>query len=178
MSRSALLAAAALAAGCADRRQLVPPAADPPAYRVGCGDLLAVRVAGRPALDGTGCVAADGTLPLGPLGAVPADARTLADIRQATATAAGVPAEAVSVDLVAPQAAVLYLRSCGRLTRLPYTGAESVAGFLRRAGFAVVGPVSVSRPTGDRPCSFAVPVLDAVTVEPGDTVTVHPSTRR
>ena len=174
MKRSARLAAAALAVGCADRRQLVPPADDPPAYRAGCGDLLAVRVAGRPALGGTGCVAADGTLPLGPLGAVPADALTLPDIQQATAAAAGVPTDMVSVDLVAPRAAVVYLRSCGRLTRLPYTGAETVAGFLRRAGFAVVGPVSVTRPTADRPCSFAVPVLDAATVEPGDTVTVGP----
>lgn len=158
--------AAALAAGCADRRQLVPPAPDPPAYRVGAGDLLAVRVAGRPALDGVGCVAVDGTLPLGPLGKVPAAGLTISEVQQAVAKA--------TVELAAPQAGVVYLRSGGRLTRLPYTGAETLAGFLRRAGFAVVGPVSVTRSGCDRPHTFAVPALDAATVEPGDVVTIGP----
>ncbi len=175
MCRSARLAAVALTVGCADRRQTLSPVADAPVYRAGCGDVLAVRFAGRPAFDGVGCVAADGALPLGPLGRVPADQLTLPEIERTAAAAAGLPAEAVEVALADPRAAVVFVRSpTGRLTTVPHVGAESVAGFLRRAGFCVVGAVSVSRPdpAGGPPRRFAVPALDAATVEPGDTVTV------
>lgn len=177
VSRSARLAAAVLAAGCADRRQtLAPSACPPPAYRAGCGDVLGVRFAGKPGLDGVGCVAADGSLPLGPLGRVPADQLTLAEIQQAAAAAAGVPADEVAVELAAARAAVVYVRGpTGRLAPVPHLGPETVAAFLQRAGFTAVGPVSVARPDpcGGPPRRFTVPALDAVTVEPGDVVTVR-----
>lgn len=175
--RSARLMASVLAIGCADRRQtLVLSSTPPPEYRAGCGDVFRVRFAGRPGLDGVGCVAADGLLPLGPLGGVPADRHTMQEIQQAAAVAAGVRPEDVSVELTTARSAVVYLRTpTGRLAPMPYLGTETVARFLWRAGFTVVGRVSVSRPdlSGGPTQRFEVPTLDLVMVEPGDVVTIR-----
>jgi protein involved in polysaccharide export with SLBB domain len=174
VTRSARVAAAVLAAGCADRRQTLPPTADAPVFRAGCGDVLRVRFADRPGLDGVGCVAADGALPLGPLGRVPADQLTVPEIRQAVAAAAGLPPEAVAVDVAEVRSATVYVRGPGgRLAAVPFVGDESVAGFLRRAGFVAAGDVTVTRPQPDGPPrAFAVPASEAVAVAAGDTVTV------
>jgi protein involved in polysaccharide export with SLBB domain len=158
--------AAALAAGCADRRVLVPPAA-PPTYRAGCGDVLAVGFAGRPGWDGTACVAADGTLPLGPLGRVPVEQLSDGEIQAAVAQAAGLSPEAVAVSVAEPRAGVAYLRHGGRLRRVSLPGPDTVAGVLNRAGVVAVRGVRLSRgsPPTHFPAGFDTPV------EAGDVVT-------
>ena len=171
MRRSARVAAAVLAAGCADRRQALAPPAAAPDFRAGCGDVLAVRFAGRPGWDGTASVGVDGTLPLGPLGSVAADRQSLAEIQQAAAMAARLPPDAVAVALVGPRAGVVYLSAGGRLRAVPHLGPEAVNDFLWRAGLTEVGAVRVTRPdpAGGPPRTFAAGLGEMV--EAGDTVT-------
>jgi protein involved in polysaccharide export with SLBB domain len=199
---------ALLLAGCADvkflRRTCPPPpdpraAADTPApaaaYRVGCPDVLDVAFADRPEWDAYAAVDLDGRLPLSEPGAVLAEGRTLAEVRDDLAAAAGVPADRVEVRLAAARSSRVYLHGPirGRGRVVPYQGPEPVIDFLKRVGGLPPGSklseVYVVRPNvaaGLRTEVFRVDVpavlLDAdpatnVPLRPGDEVYVGETSR-
>lgn len=177
-----------LLAGCGDARfvrsacSAPPPPSPPPAeYRVMCPDVLAVAFADRPELDAVAAVDLDGRLPLDDLGRPPAADRTLDQIRDDVARAAGVPADRVAVGLAAPRGGRVFVHGPvrGRLRVEPYRGPEPVLHFLRRVGGlppeSRLSRVYVVRPNvadGRRPEVFRVDV--AAVVLDGDPATDIP----
>ncbi len=103
-------------------------------------------------------------------------------MQHAAAAAVNLPADAVSVELLDPRAGVIYLAGPDgrRLRAVPHVGAETVAGFLHRAGVATLpaadfGAVTVTRPDpagGGPPVTVAVSFAADTLLAPGDTVTV------
>lgn len=185
MVRSAgLVAVALLSAGCAETRLChAPPAALPEAdYRLGCGDVLDLTFADQPGWDAVASVGLDGHLPLGPLGSVPADGRTVAEVHLAVATAAGTDPDRVALALTEARAGRVYLAGPENDTfrAVPYRGPEPAVQFLWRVGAVAPGcsdlrAVTVTRPNvavGGNP--EVIPVDVAAVVRDGD----HPSNVR
>lgn len=140
---------ALVAAGCADTqflRRTCPTPRDPQAaaeapspsavYRVGCPDVLAVTFLDHPEWDAVVVVDVDGRLPLPQPGAVRADGRTLAEVRDDFATRAGCAPERVTVSLAAArsQRVIVYGPIRGRARVVPFQGSEPVLDFLKRVG--------------------------------------------
>ena len=181
-----LLLASAAAVGCADARLFCrPPAPEvtqagytadalpgPPEYRLGCADVVAVTVVGRPDLDCYASVGIDGRLALGPLGDVAAEGLGVEEVRRAVAELLGEDAGRVAVTLADPRAGRVYLSGpeADRQQAVPYRGPERVVDFLWRVGAMKQGStdvadVSVVRPNvaaGLRPQVFRVDVAAAV----------------
>ncbi len=153
--------AALLVAGCADARlfrrsapvavpaavapvspPVVPASAstpappDPPVYRIGCPDVVEVAFADRPHWDGLASVDVDGELPLGPAGRVRVEGLSEAAARDAVAAAAGVEPAAVSVRVVDPRAARVFVcgPENGKQRPVAYRGPERALDFLWRVG--------------------------------------------
>ena len=193
-----LLLLSLVAAGCAPVGRPVGPTAPAasPVYALGCADVVGVRVADRPELSAAAAVGLDGRLPLGlPVDPV-AGGRTVDELRQSIAQAAGVEPAGVTVELAAARAGRVYLVGPENRTQraVPYIGPEPVADFLTRAGAVRPGcselrSVEVVRPNvavGGVPevvrVDMAAIVNDGdhrtnVTLEPSDVVTVG-ETRR
>lgn len=190
----ALLAVALTSAGCAESRlchaplPVIPPDAD---YRLGCGDVLDLTFADRPGWDAVASVGLDGRLPLGPLGTVPAEGATLAEVRDGIAAVARLDPAQVAVTLTDARAGRVYLAGPenDQFRTVPYQGPEPVVGFLWRVGALAAGcsdlrAVTVTRPNvaaGIQPEVFAVDVAAVVRagdhpsnirLRPGDTVVV------
>ncbi len=149
VARVASLLLALPLAGCADTQLLrknCPPQPDPAAaaaspspaaeYRIGCPDVLEVGVDAKSDWDAVVAVDLDGRLPLGDARRPRVEGLTLAEAREAVAAAAGVPADRVRVDLLAPRASRVYVYGPirGRLRAVPYQGPEPVIDFLKRVG--------------------------------------------
>ncbi len=176
-----LLGFALLAAtftGCADRQLLRPPDDAPPHvaaadYPLGCGDVIEVSFAGRPAWDCAASVGLNGRLPLGGAGTPAVQGLSLPDAHHAVAVAAGVDPIDVTLTLAEFRAARLYLTGPENGVRrtLPYVGPEPVLDFLNRAGALKRGSahthnVRVLRPNvaaGGDPEVFPVDARDPAT---------------
>ena len=108
--------------GCADCRFLAercpqpihPDAATEPraaaAYRIGCPDVLAISFADTPDWNVLAAVDLDGRLKLESPGTVPAEGRTLNDVRADLARLAGVAADRVGVDLAAARSSRIFIQ--------------------------------------------------------------------
>lgn len=189
-----LLAVVLTSAGCAESRLCHAPPPTLPLdadYRLGCGDVLDLTFADRPGWDAVASVGIDGRLPLGPLGGVPAEGYTLADVRAGVAAVAHLDPAQVAVALADARAGRVYLAGPenDQFRTVPYQGPEPVVGFLWRVGAVAPGctdlrAVTVTRPNvaaGIPPEVFAVDVAAVVRdgdhpsnvrLRPGDTVVV------
>ncbi len=142
--RHALWAGALLAAvvGCQSPRPHpdgVSPIFAPPAaadYRVVFPDILEVAVPGRPDASGQFLVMPDGNVELGGLGRVFAEGRTVFQLTQQIAAAAGVPETHIGCRVSQPRSRVVHVFGPAGTTpaSLPYAGPERVADVLTRAG--------------------------------------------
>lgn len=206
-TRSAFVGLTALVwhVGCADMRcervaQSNPPSiatTTPPAYRVGCPDVLLVTFASRPDWDSLSSVDIDGTLPLPEsLGRQRVQGLTLEEIRTSFADAGQVKPDTITVSLADPRSARIYVTGPVNATTrsVPYRGPEPVLELLVRisaiqAGQSNLNRVYVVRPNvavGEKADVFHVDVdavaLDGeqqtnITILPGDQVYVG-ETRR
>jgi hypothetical protein len=167
----------------------------PPAYRVGCPDVLAVRFADKPHLDCLVAVDLDGRLPIAESIHPQVEGGTVEDARHAAAAAAGCDPGRVQVQLAEARTGRVYVfgPEQNRQQIVPHLGAERVLDFLYRTGSLRAGcsdlrDVSVLRPNvaaGGRPEVFRIDlgaVLQGdhstnVLLEPGDQVYVG-ETRR
>lgn len=167
----------------------------PPAYVIGCPDVLAVRFADKPHLDCLVAVDLDGRLPISDAVRPQVEGGTLDDARLAAAAAAGCDPDRVRVQLADARTGRVYLfgPEQNRQQIVPHLGAERVLDFLYRTGSLREGcsdlrDVSVLRPnvaSGGRPEVFRID-LSAIRrgdhstdllLEPGDQVYVG-ETRR
>ncbi len=191
-----------LAVGCAGVRstgfaesEVVRAAGPPAAYRIGCPDVLAVRVADRPQLDCVVAVDLDGRLPLSDTIQPHVDGLSLDDARHAVATSVGCDPTRVLVQLADARTGRVYVfgPEQNRQRVVPYVGAERLVEFLVRTdslqrGSTDLRDVFVLRPNvaaGREPEVFRadLPAVQAgdhttnVVLEPGDQVYVG-ETRR
>lgn len=171
-----------------------PPA--PPAYSIGCPDVLVVRFADHPHADRFAAVDLNGMIRLDGQTGVPVAGMTLSQVRTAVAEAAAVDSSRVTVELAAPRTGRLYVYGPeqSRLRVVPFVGPERLTEFLRRVGAIQPGrsdwrDVCVVRPNvaaGEQTQVFRADleeiVLDGdhstdVVLQPGDQVYVG-ETRR
>jgi protein involved in polysaccharide export with SLBB domain len=105
-------------------------------YRVGCPDVLEVRVAGRSELGGRYTVKADGRIDLGGFGRVRVEGLAVPDIASRVAGALGATPNDVGVRVAEYNSQQVYL--VGEVTGLqravPYQGPETVLDLLQRTG--------------------------------------------
>jgi hypothetical protein len=170
-------------------------AASPPAYAIGCPDVLAVRFADAPQLDCLCSVDLDGRLPVNDTVRPRVEGGSTTDARRAIAAAAGCDPSRVSVTVAEARTGRLHLfgPEQNRQRVVPYIGAERLVDFLHRSGCSDAGcadwrDVCVVRPnvaSGGDPQVFRVDLRAVaagdhttnVPLEPGDQVYVG-ETRR
>jgi len=167
----------------------------PPAYTVGCPDVLAVRFADSPNLDCLVAVDLDGRIPISDSIQPHVEGRSLDEARRVVATAAGCDPARVMVQLADARTGRLYLfgPEQNRQQVVPHVGAERLVDFLYRTGSlrpgcSDLGDVFVLRPNvavGGEPQVFRADLRAVlrgdhttnVILEPGDQVYVG-ETRR
>ena len=131
--------------GCADLRcqqvaQTHAPSnalTTPPAYRVGCPDVLLITFTSRPDWDSLSSVDVDGTLPLPEsLGRQRVQGKTLDEIRDALAQAGQMKPESISVTLADARSSRIYVTGPVNATTrsVAYRGSEPVLELLVRIG--------------------------------------------
>jgi polysaccharide export outer membrane protein len=134
-------------------------------YLVGCPDVLAVEVPGRPDLSGRYTVGPDGRIDLELLGRPRVEGRSPPEIAALLAGQAGLTPTEVRVGVAAYQSQQVYLfgQVTGLQRAVPYQGQETVLDLLRRTGGitpgAAPGEVYVVRTRvaeGQRPEAFHV----------------------
>lgn len=105
-------------------------------YRVGCPDVLEVRLDNRPELSGTFTVGPNGRIELKDYGTVRVEGRTLPEIARLVAHETGTEPEAVRVRVVEfrSQFVLLFGQVIGWQRTVPYQGQETVLDLLRRVG--------------------------------------------
>lgn len=132
--RLTLLAFATLA-GCAAPRG-APPGGLVGDYTLGYPDAVRVEFAGHPKLDAAATVGLDGSLPLGPLGEIPAAGSTLGELAGDCARLAALPADRVAVTLADARSGRVYLVGPENRARraVAYVGPERVTALLARVG--------------------------------------------
>jgi protein involved in polysaccharide export with SLBB domain len=110
-------------------------------YQVGCPDVLAIRVAGRPALDIRQTVGVDGRIDLGQNGKVRAAGNTPDEIRALVAAQLGVEPRAAQVRVAEYHSQQLFLfgQAVGWQRSAPYVGQETVLDLLQRVGVLTPG---------------------------------------
>jgi protein involved in polysaccharide export with SLBB domain len=134
-------------------------------YRVGCPDVLEVRIDDRPELSGTFTVGPTGRIELKDYAPLRVDGRTLPEIARLVARETGTDAQAVQVRVVEfhSQFLVLFGQVIGWQRTVPYQGQETVLDLLRRVGGITpaaqpedVHVVRTHLATGQRPEVFHV----------------------
>lgn len=150
----------------------------PPAYVIGCPDVLAVRFADSPQLDCLVAVDLDGRLPISDAIQPHVEGRSLDDARQSVAVAAKCDLARVTVQLADARTGRLYLfgPEQNRQQVVSYVGAERLVDFLYRTGSlrpgcSDLGDVFVLRPNvaiGGKPQVFRA---DLGAVQRGDHTT-------
>jgi polysaccharide biosynthesis/export protein len=134
--RPALTAAAVVSASAPNAvvAHAAPPS--PPAYTVGCPDVLAVRFADLPQSDCLAAVDLDGRISLGALDRPQVAGLTLAEARVAVAKVTGADPSRVTVELADPRTGRLYVRGpeLNRQRTVVYAGPERLTDLLRRVG--------------------------------------------
>jgi polysaccharide biosynthesis/export protein len=121
-------------------------------YRIGCPDVLAIQIVGRPELSGPRPVTVDGRTDLGSLGRPRVEGMAALEVARTVAARAGLPASAVQVRVAEYRSQQLYLvgEVHGLQRAVAYEGPERVAELLQRAGGlapgAAVSDVHVIRP--------------------------------
>lgn len=113
-----------------------PPGCDPPAYHLGCPDVVEVTFADRPARDVVAAVDVDGHLPLTDDTRVRVEGLTEVAARDAVAAAAGVPPDRVTVRVVDARSARVFVcgPENGKQRPVAYRGPERAVEFLWRVG--------------------------------------------
>ncbi len=159
-------------------------AAGTASYRVASPDVVAARFASRPQWDFLAAVDLDGSITPWPKWSVRAEGLTLAELRQQLARHAGLPAEAVTVELVEPRSQFIFIHGpvAGKTKIVPYPGPEPVAAYLQRTGNLPPGTklsqVYVVRPhvaDGWRPYLYRIrPRLAVTTPAAAETLTLQP----
>lgn len=167
----------------------------PPAYLVGCPDVLAVRFADSPHLDCLVAVDLDGRAPISDTIQPHVEGRSLDEARRVVAAAAGCDPARVTVQLADARTGRLYLfgPEQNRQQVVAFVGAERLVDFLYRTGSlrpgcSDLGDVFVLRPNvavGSEPQVFRADLRAVqrgdhstnVVLDPGDQVYVG-ETRR
>jgi protein involved in polysaccharide export with SLBB domain len=110
-------------------------------YQVRCPDVLEVSAAGRPDLAGRVAVGPDGRMEVGELGRLRVEGRTVPEVAEALAAAAGVPAADVRVRVAEFNSQQVYLfgEVFGLNRAVPYQGPETVLDLLQRVGGLTAG---------------------------------------
>ena len=105
-------------------------------YRVGCPDVLEIRLDDRPELSGRHTIPPSGRVELGDYAKLRVEGRTLTEIAQLVAQETGVPPEAVHVRVLEfhSQHVVLFGQVIGWQRTVPYQGQETVLDVLQRVG--------------------------------------------
>jgi protein involved in polysaccharide export with SLBB domain len=105
-------------------------------YQVGCPDVLAIVVAGRPVWGTRQTVGVDGRIDLGEHGRVRVEGRSLAEIAGQLAEVLGTSPAAVQVGVVEYRSRQLFLfgQVVGWQRSVPYQGQETVLDLLQRVG--------------------------------------------
>jgi protein involved in polysaccharide export with SLBB domain len=113
----------------------------PGQYVVGCPDVLAVSVAGRPDLAGSAAVGPDGRLNLESLGRPRVEGQTAAEVARALATACDTAPGNVQVRVAEYKSQQVYLfgEVIGQPRAVPYQGPETVLDLLQRVGGVTPG---------------------------------------
>ncbi len=147
-------------------------APEPPAYRIGCPDVLEVSFAEHPQLDVLAAVDVDGELPLGYFGRVRVDGLSESKAAEAVAVVSRSELSNVRVRVVDPRSARVFVcgPENGKQRPVPYRGPERVLDFLWRVGAVKrgcsdLGDVYVIRSnvaSGGKPQILRVDVLAVV----------------
>lgn len=139
-----------LACGCTVTRQGLPPLPETgisPQYRIGCPDVLEVRFANEPSLDGMVSVDLDGRVPIPGVGRPRVEGHTASEAAASIALMAETASESVTVQVVDSRASQVFVSGPdNRRTRpQPFTGPEPVLDFLRRTGTIPPGASKLNR---------------------------------
>ncbi len=105
-------------------------------YRMGCPDVVEVRMSGRPDLHFRAKVNPDGRLSVPLLGNPRVEGKTIAEITTQIARFVGLPSSQVFVNVVEYNSRQVFLfgQISGSHRSLPYKGPETVLSLLQRAG--------------------------------------------
>jgi polysaccharide export outer membrane protein len=105
-------------------------------YTLGCPDIVELRFPHKPEWNALASVDVDGRLPLGPLGEVPAQGKTLAEVQAAIAELGGLPPAEVTAILyeARSQCLTVYGPERNRQRSVGYRGPERVLDVLQRTG--------------------------------------------
>lgn len=105
-------------------------------YRVGCPDVLEIRVGEKPDLSGQYAVGPNGRIDLGDYGSLRVEGRTLAEVAELVAKETGTPAETAQARVVEfrSQFVLLFGQVIGWQRTVPYQGQETVLDLLQRVG--------------------------------------------
>jgi polysaccharide export outer membrane protein len=140
-----------LLAGCAGERPhldqalmavkgIAEGAANPAAfYTVGCPDVLAVTVPGRPDLSGRYSIGPDGRIDLGDCGQPRLEGHTASECTRLLAGSTGDPHVQVAVAAYNSRQVYLFGQVKGLQRAVPYEGPETVLGLLQRTGGITAG---------------------------------------
>lgn len=155
---------------------LPPPPAEPPLYRLAPGDKVALTVFGQPDTSGQFDVNADGNIAVPLIGSVPANGRTLAELRDDLGKRLDrfIVNPRFTVDIVTYRQ-IFVLGEVQKPGGYPYnvglTVQQAVAlagGFTRRA---ITDKVVLTRQADGSPKEYGVALKDSVA--PGDTLDVQ-----
>jgi polysaccharide biosynthesis/export protein len=110
-------------------------------YRVGCPDVLEVRMPGRAELSGQHVIGPAGRIDLGDYGALRVEGRTLAEVGRLIAAETGQPPADVEVRVAQFRSQYLFLfgQIIGWQRTVPYQGPETVLDLLQRVGGLTLG---------------------------------------
>jgi protein involved in polysaccharide export with SLBB domain len=120
-------------------------------YMIHCPDVLAISIDGRPELNGSGAVSADGRLNVETLGRPRVEGQTIPEVAHALAAALEVPPGGVHVRVAEYRSQQVYVvgEVIGMPRAVPYQGPETVLDLLQRVGGitpgAAAGDVHVIR---------------------------------
>ncbi len=158
VSRSvrAALFAPLLLAGCASwygevRAPAMPHLANSYApsasHCLGCPDVIAIAVKGRPEFDSLAMLDLDGRVQLGSRDPIRFEGLTLVEARTRLAEALGEPLDSVAVALVESQRGRILLQSPSGCVPVPLSGSERLAEvFERVGGIEAQGKIAILRP--------------------------------
>jgi protein involved in polysaccharide export with SLBB domain len=112
----------------------IPSAAE--AYGAACPDVLEIQVQDRPGLSGRRRVGPDGRIDVAELGRLRVEGQPTSEIARRLARVAGLPEDAVRVQVVEYNSQHVYLagQSAGLRHVVDYRGPENVVDLLRRVG--------------------------------------------